>query len=142
MRYRQIEARCIIDTGNQQGNVFPLSLFQSQASTFNDLKDTETRAGFKTTGDALVAEGAINLTWYHRKSLQVFHDIRFLVPPSEPCDDIMAVLNIGAQAATPLILISRSLGGLIFRNHYDPAMKILTNETVLRQLSTLVWAWP
>lgn len=136
-----MDAICIIDTSNQQRNVFPLSLFQSQSSTFKDLKDTETRADFKFTTDALAAEGAINLTWYPRKSPQFFHDIRFLIPPSEPYDAVMAVLSIGAQTATPFILISHSVSGLIVRNNCVPAMKILPNETLLRQHSTLVWAW-
>ena len=136
-----MDAICIIDTSNQQRNVFPLSLFQSQSSTFKDLKGTETRADFKFTTDALAAEGAINLTWYPRKSPQFFHDIRFLIPPSEPYDAVMAVLNIGAQTATPFILISHSVGGLIVRNNCVPAMKIIPNETLLRQHSTLVWAW-
>jgi hypothetical protein len=96
LRYKQhlpSEAKCIIDTGNQQGNfrslAWIMSLLQSHTSNFKDLMDTETRAGFKNTGHTPVAEGTINLRWYHRKSPQVFHNTRFLVSPSKPCDVII-----------------------------------------------------
>jgi hypothetical protein len=56
LRYKQhlpSEAKCIIDTGNQQGNFNSLasimSLLQSHTSNFEDLVDTETRADFKNT---------------------------------------------------------------------------------------------
>ena len=81
LRYKQhlpSEAKCIINTGNQQGDFRSLarimSLSQSRTSNFKDLVDTETRAGFKNTGHTPVAEGTINLPWYHRKRQQFFRN--------------------------------------------------------------------
>ncbi|KAE9366587.1 hypothetical protein N431DRAFT_429422 [Stipitochalara longipes BDJ] len=263
-QYLPSEAKCIIDTGNQRGNfrslTWIMSLLQSHTSSFKDLMDTETRAGFKNTGHTPVAESTINLPWYYRKSPQAFHNTRFLVYLSKSCDfiigahfindfvpmrqsalsrnrsqdhsptkfrqkiaereqldsnklsplvDLIFVHGLGgrcrntwskttsqasfwpqewltedpgfqqsrfltfgynsefafgkgstlniqelaksmlgemhtplhlAQADTPLILISHSLGGLIVTNTYVRVMKIFMNETPLQQLSMGIWA--
>jgi hypothetical protein len=91
------EAKCTIDTGNQQGNIvsrdFVLNVLQFPESNFKLLSEKEKRGGTGVTGHTLMPEGAIYLTWYHKKSTRVFRNMRFLISPSQHCD-----LIIGAQS--------------------------------------------
>jgi len=90
-------AKCIIDTGNMQGNIvsreFVQKVLEFPESTFLKLTKEEERGGTSITGDSHIPLGAINLTWYHKNSTRVFYDMRFLISPTQHCD-----LIIGAQS--------------------------------------------
>jgi hypothetical protein len=92
------EAKCTIDTGNQQGNIvsreFVLNVLQFPESHFKPLTEKEKRGGTGYTGHTMVPEHAIYLTWYHKKSTRVFRNMRFLISPNEHCDLIIGVHSI------------------------------------------------
>lgn len=46
------------------------------------------------TGHRLVPEGAIYLTWYHKKSTRVFHNMRFLISEQPMYDLIIGARSI------------------------------------------------
>jgi len=92
------EAKCTIDTGNQQGNIvsrdFVLNVLQFPESHFKPLTEKEKRGGTGYTGHTMVPENAIYLTWYHKKSTRVFRNMRFLISPNQHCDLIIGVHSI------------------------------------------------
>ncbi|KAF7949121.1 hypothetical protein EAE96_008290 [Botrytis aclada] len=91
-------AKCTIDTGNMQGNIvsrdFVENVLEYSEANFARLTAAEKEGGFGITGDKLVPEGAIYLTWYHSKSTRVFHDMRFLISPHSQCDLIIGARSI------------------------------------------------
>lgn len=92
------EAKCTIDTGNQQGNIvsreFVLNVLQFPEANFRSLTEKEKRGGTGYTGHTMVPEHAIYLTWYHKKSTRVFRDMRFLISPNQHCDLIIGAHSI------------------------------------------------
>jgi hypothetical protein len=93
----QVEAKCTIDTGNMQGNIvsrkFVQEVLEYPESAFCPLTKEEEVGATSITGHQLIPEGAVCLTWYHKKSTRVFRNMRFLISPNEHCDFI-----IGAQS--------------------------------------------
>ncbi|TGO31908.1 hypothetical protein BHYA_0382g00010 [Botrytis hyacinthi] len=91
-------AKCTIDTGNMQGNIvsrdFVQNVLEYSEANFAPLTAEEKEGGFGITGDKLVPEGAIYLTWYHSKSTRVFHSMRFLISPHSQCDLIIGARSI------------------------------------------------
>ncbi|TGO52415.1 hypothetical protein BOTNAR_0325g00080 [Botryotinia narcissicola] len=91
-------AKCTIDTGNMQGNIvsrnFVQNVLEYSEANFVPLTAEEREGGFGITGDKLVPEGAIYLTWYHSKSTRVFHSMRFLISPHSQCDLIIGARSI------------------------------------------------
>ncbi|TGO08679.1 hypothetical protein BTUL_0196g00030 [Botrytis tulipae] len=91
-------AKCTIDTGNMQGNIvsrdFVQNVLEYSEANFVPLTADEREGGFGITGDKLVPEGAIYLTWYHSKSTRVFHSMRFLISPHSQCDLIIGARSI------------------------------------------------
>ncbi|KAF7948460.1 uncharacterized protein EAE97_003871 [Botrytis byssoidea] len=91
-------AKCTIDTGNMQGNIvsreFVQKVLEYSEANFVPLTADEREGGFGITGDKLVPEGAIYLTWYHSKSTRVFHSMRFLISPHSQCDLIIGARSI------------------------------------------------
>ncbi|TGO81822.1 hypothetical protein BPOR_1004g00030 [Botrytis porri] len=91
-------AKCTIDTGNMQGNIvsreFVENVLEYSEANFVRLTAEEREGGFGITGDKLVPEGAIYLTWYHSKSTRVFHKMRFLISPYSHCDLIIGARSI------------------------------------------------
>ncbi|RDW57281.1 hypothetical protein BP5796_12731 [Coleophoma crateriformis] len=91
-------ARCTIDTGNQQGNVvsreFVETVLEYSASNFCELTKEEEKGGRSVTGHILIPDGAIYLTWYHKKSTRVFRNMRFLVSPIGNYDMIIGARSI------------------------------------------------
>ncbi len=91
-------ARCTIDTGNQQGNVvsreFVETVLEYSASNFCKLTEEEGRGGKGVTGHTLIPDGAIYLTWYHKKSTRVFRNMRFLISPIQNYDLIIGARSI------------------------------------------------
>src|SRR5450756_826486 len=90
------EAKCTIDTGNHQGNIvsrdFVLNTLQFPKANFRPLTKEEENGATGITDHKLIPEGAIYLTWYHKKSTRVFRDMRFLISPYQHYD-----LIIGAR---------------------------------------------
>ncbi|KAA8568605.1 hypothetical protein EYC84_007620 [Monilinia fructicola] len=91
-------AKCTFDTGNMQGDIvsreFVEKVLEYPESNFVPLTVEEKEGGFGVTGHKLVPEGAIYLTWYHRKSTRVFHNMRFLISPHPQCDLIIGARSI------------------------------------------------
>jgi hypothetical protein len=110
------EAKCTIDTGNQQGNIvsrdFVLNVLQFPESSFKPLSEKEKRGGTGVTGHTLMPEGAIYLTWYHKKSTQVFRDMRFLISPNQHYDLIIGAHSIRAHNLldVPNLMANGTLG--------------------------------
>jgi len=93
-----MEAKCTIDTGNMQGNIvsrkFVEEVLGYPKSAFCALTTEEKAGATGITGDHLVPEGAIYLTWYHKKSTRVFRDMRFLLSPIDHFDLIIGAGSI------------------------------------------------
>ncbi|KAE8449834.1 hypothetical protein EG329_007311 [Mollisiaceae sp. DMI_Dod_QoI] len=93
------QARCIIDSGNHQGNIvsreflvnqlnFPESAFRGK-----ELRKFE-KEGASITGHTLTPDGAIHLDWYHAKSTQRYRNMRFLVSSNPQCELIIGASSI------------------------------------------------
>lgn len=95
------EAKCTIDTGNYQGNIvsrdFVLNVLQFPEENLRPLTKAEKKGATGITGDKFTPEGAIYLTWYHKKSTRVFRDMRFLISPQQQFDLIIGAHSIRAH---------------------------------------------
>jgi hypothetical protein len=125
-RSTKYDAKCLIDTGNMQGNLvsrdFALKLGYME-SKFRPLKDFEKNGGTSSTGHTLIPLGALHLTWYHSSNPRTFRDMRFLVSEDPNCDLVIGARSIQkynllcppnlAQFGTTLI---KNLPGR-FKNH-------------------------
>jgi hypothetical protein len=92
-----MEAKCTIDTGNMQGNIVSrrfIEVLEYPESAFCPLTKEEEAGATSVTGHRLIPQGAIHLTWYHKKSTRVFRDMRFLVSPNEHFDLIIGTWSI------------------------------------------------
>jgi hypothetical protein len=93
-----MEAKCTIDTGNTQGNIVSRRLVEDvleyPRSAFCSLTKEEEAGATAITGHQLIPEAAINLTWYHKKSVRVFRDMRFLITSSQHFDIIIGAVSI------------------------------------------------
>ncbi|TVY42634.1 hypothetical protein LSUB1_G005404 [Lachnellula subtilissima] len=92
------EAKCTIDTGNMQGNIvsraFVENVLEFSSANFCELTAEEKEGGTGITGHRLIPDGAIYLTWYHKKSTRVFRNMRFLISPHPQCDLIIGARSI------------------------------------------------
>ncbi|PMD62419.1 uncharacterized protein K444DRAFT_627355 [Hyaloscypha bicolor E] len=92
-----MEAKCTIDTGNMQGNIVSrkfIGVLEYPESAFCPLTKEEEAGATSVTGHQLIPQGAIHLTWYHKKSTRVFRDMRFLISPNENFDLIIGAWSI------------------------------------------------
>ena len=108
--------KCTIDTGNTQGNIvsrhFVEHVLEFPKSSIRELTDAEKEGGSGVTGHRLVPEGAIYLTWYHKKSTRVFHNMRFLISEHPMYDLIIGARSIqehGIQDVPNLMAASNDL---------------------------------
>lgn len=92
------EAKCIIDTGNLQGNIvskaFLADVLGRSDTEFLDLTVEEKTGATGITGHRLIPEGAICLTWYYHNSTRVFRDMRFLISECPMYDLIVGADSI------------------------------------------------
>ena len=118
--------KCTIDTGNTQGNIVSRSfvehVLEFPKSSIRELTEAEKEGGSGVTGHRLVPEGAIYLTWYHKKSTRVFHHMRFLISEYPNYDLIIGARSIqehGIQDVPNLMAASSDLitGGKITIRH-------------------------
>ncbi|EPE30329.1 hypothetical protein GLAREA_13052 [Glarea lozoyensis ATCC 20868] len=92
-----VQAKCTIDTGNMQGNIVSrkfIEMLGYPESAIAPLTKEEEAGATSVTGHRLIPQGAINLTWYHKKSTRVFRDTRFLISPNEHYDLIIGAWSI------------------------------------------------
>jgi hypothetical protein len=93
-----MEAKCTIDTGNMQGNIvsrkFVQEVLEYPESAFCPLTKEEEVGATGITGHQLIPEGAVYLTWYHKKSTRVFRNMRFLISPNDHCDLVIGARSI------------------------------------------------
>jgi len=76
------EGRCNFDTGCLQGNIVSLAFAERLGFTSSDFKaltHKEKFGGTSATGHPIDPIGALKLTWYHKSSVKVFSNMRFLV---------------------------------------------------------------
>jgi len=112
-----ISAKCVFDTGCQQGNLVSKDLalrLGFTPSVFKKLRSQEEHGGKTATGDILNVEGALHLTWHHGSSSMVFRDMRFLVCPTESFDMIIGSVSIRKHS----LVSPPNLGVHII--HYNP----------------------
>ncbi|RDW67565.1 hypothetical protein BP6252_08961 [Coleophoma cylindrospora] len=92
------QAKCTIDTGNQQGNLvsqdFVENVLEYSKANFHSLTEEEQMGGTGVTGHTLIPIGAVYLTWYHKKSTRVFRNMRFLISPIKDYDLIIGARSI------------------------------------------------
>lgn len=92
------QAQCILDTGNLHGNTisksFLINVLKYSEQSFQELTYEESHGGIGATGDKLLPEGAIYLTWYHASSATVYRDMRFLISPHAHCDLVVGACSI------------------------------------------------
>ena len=81
-----------------QGNIvsrkFVEDVLQYSESNFSELTKDEKNGGTGITGHTLIPDGAIYLTWYHKKSTRVFRNMRFLISPNDHCDLVIGARSI------------------------------------------------
>jgi len=73
---------------------FVEDVLQYSESNFSELTKEEKKGGTGITGHTLIPDGAIYLTWYHKKSTRVFRNMRFLISPNQHCDLIIGARSI------------------------------------------------
>ncbi|KAL3421029.1 hypothetical protein PVAG01_07474 [Phlyctema vagabunda] len=119
-------ARCTFDTGNLQGNIvskgYLLDVLGWAESSFLPLTDRERVPGISITGHQLEPEGAVNLTWYHRKSVKVFHNMRFLISPHSHYDLVIGCRSILKHnlVSVPNLMARPPTKGEILITDHDP----------------------
>jgi len=96
-RFVEKIAKCMIDTGNLQGNLisknFLLQHLGYCESDFAKLKDSD-RAGSSVSGHPVIPDGAVKLTWYHPGSVRIYRDMRFLVLENATYDLVLCAQAI------------------------------------------------
>ena len=106
------EAKCIIDTGNSQGNTiskdFCLETLKFTEADFKPLAISEKNEGFAMNGCSVIASAAVELSWYHESSAKVFRDMLFLVLEETICD-----MTIGAKTISKHKLVNEPNLGLV-----------------------------
>ena len=139
------EAKCTIDTGNMQGNIvsraFVENVLEFSAANFCELTQDEKEGGTGITGHKLIPDGAIYLTWYHKKSTRVFRNMRFLISPNPQCDliigarsiqkdKLLAVPNLMDEGATTAARIDK--GRLFVKFGPDPGKAIYSSTSEIK----------
>lgn len=75
-------AKCVLDTGNLQGNLVSKSLliqhFGYDESDIEPLENSD-MIGLSVSGHLVEPVGAVKLSWYHQSSPRVYRDMEFLV---------------------------------------------------------------
>lgn len=126
--------RCTIDTGNTQGNIvsrrFVEKVLEYPKSSICELTPRERAGGLGVTGHKLMPEGAVYLTWYHKNSTMVFHDMRFLISGNSKIDLIIGArscLEHGIQEAPNLMAEANGIYDRVklIRNKRDEEMNKL-----------------
>ncbi|EHL01062.1 hypothetical protein M7I_2982 [Glarea lozoyensis 74030] len=96
-RFEEKIAKCMIDTGNLQGNLiskdFLVQHLGHSESEFMQLKESE-KAGSSVSGHQVTPEGAVKLTWYHPSSIIIYRDMRFLVMENAMYDMVLCAQAI------------------------------------------------
>jgi hypothetical protein len=80
-RFVEKIAKCMVDTGNLQGNLISKDFLENlgySSSDYTKLKSSD-RDGHSASGHPIVPEGAVKLTWYYPSSPRIYRDMRFLV---------------------------------------------------------------
>jgi hypothetical protein len=81
-----------------QGNIvsrqFVEEVLEYPESAFCALTKQEEAGATGITGHQLIPQGAIYLTWYHKKSTRVFRNMRFLISPHQHYDLIIGARSI------------------------------------------------
>jgi len=112
-----MEAKCTIDTGNMQGNIvsrkFVEEVLEYPESAFCALTAEEEVGATSITGHQLIPQGAIYLTWYHKKSTRVFRDMRFLISPIEHFDLIIGARSIQKDRLLDVPNLMSGIGGKV-----------------------------
>jgi len=105
-----------------QGNIvsrdFVETALEYSPSHFSVLTDEEKEGGSGITGHKLIPDGAIYLTWYHKRSTRVFRNMRFLISPNQHCDLIIGARSILKDQLldVPNLLSEPRLGRTLARN--------------------------
>jgi len=106
------EAKCIIDTGNSQGNTvskdFCLQTLKFTEADFKPLTISEKNEGFAMNGCSVTAVAAVELSWFHASGVKVFRDMRFLVLEETICD-----MTIGAETIAKYKLVNEPNLGIV-----------------------------
>jgi hypothetical protein len=96
-KYKPLEAKCTIDTGNMQGNLVSqvfVEILGIAEENYHELTEDEKLGGTSVTGHTFIPKGAVYLTWYHQKPTRVFRNMRFLVLPGIGYDLIIGARSI------------------------------------------------
>jgi hypothetical protein len=111
------EAKCIIDSGNLQGNIVSRALLVDvlgySEADFHELTKEEQSGGTGITGHKLIPKGAIHLTWYHSNSTRVFRDMRFLISEHPDYDLIIGARSIRENN---ILDVPNLMGGALLLN--------------------------
>ncbi|RDW74192.1 hypothetical protein BP5796_07634 [Coleophoma crateriformis] len=117
------QAKCTIDTGNQQGNLvsqdFVENVLEYSKANFHSLTEEEQMGGIGVTGHTLVPIGAIYLTWYHKKSTRVFRDMRFLISPIKDYDLVIGARSIQKDRLLSIPNLMSGSAGVVFTTQRD-----------------------
>lgn len=91
---------------------FVEKVLEYSAENFHKLTEDEELGGKGVTGHTLIPDGAIYLTWYHKKSTRVFRNMRFLISPISNYDLIIGARSIKKDNIldVPNLMASGSLG--------------------------------
>jgi hypothetical protein len=128
-RFVEKIAKCMIDTGNLQGNLISKTFLEEHlgytSSDYTKLKDSDD--GHSVSGHPVVPEGAVKLTWYHPSSVRIYRDMRFLVLENATHDLVLC-----AQAIEKHNIVNPP-------NFGDAHKVIKTKQDKCKQLNHLVY---
>ncbi|KAI9643502.1 hypothetical protein NHQ30_008121 [Ciborinia camelliae] len=89
-----ILANCTVDTGNILGNLVSKQFVESLLELNTKPLTRKERHIAQSITEGPVPEYAVYLTWYHKHSTRVFHNMRFLVTNETPYDLVLGARSI------------------------------------------------
>lgn len=97
-----LAARCVLDTGNTQGNIISERLVRRLGFTdYAPLRPAEEHGGKVATGHIHEVKGSVRVSWCHVTSPKMFNDMRFLVSESEEFDLVIGAGSIWRENLLP-----------------------------------------
>jgi hypothetical protein len=102
--------------GNIVSRAFLVDVLGYSEANFQKLTNEEKHGGTGITGQKLIPDGAIYLTWYHKNSTRVFRDMRFLISGHPMYDLIIGVHSIQENNLLDVPNLMNSTSGISLSN--------------------------
>ncbi|KAJ4360924.1 uncharacterized protein N0V89_001493 [Didymosphaeria variabile] len=140
-------ARCVLDTGNTQGNFISMDLARRLGFAESDIQPLTPRegnGGMVATGEVHKVLGFVRVSWFSQTSPRVFNQMRFLVSETAPVDLVIGTRSIQKEKLlNPPNLMNADNKFVVVDKDDDPISESLVSniaklETVVLQAETVI----